>query len=336
MRTTRFCFVLLAAGVLAAACASEAASTPFDNGAGYGQVATNGPGLPGSTAAGHGTVAPGMTAAPGSQSGGARASGAGPAGTSGIAAPEDQIVKTGTIGIQVAAIDASIMQATDQIHALGGWLAGSDRTTSTAEDMASVTFRVPVNQFENALAAMRKLGSKVLSEHTESTPVGGQIVDLQARIANLRASEKAIQAIMDKSTTIGDVLSVQQRIADVQGQIEELSGQLAGLTDQSTYSTLTVEFVVPAVLPSYTPQPTDSPSPTPIPWSARDQADKAAGALGQVGEATTTALIWLVILIILLVVICVCVVGAVAIDVTQSWCSLFGWLFNMFSPGLCQ
>jgi TolA-binding protein len=107
---------------------------------------------------------------------------------------------------------------------------------------------------------MRKLGTKVLSEHSESTPVGGQIVDLQARIANLKASEKAIQAIMAKANTIGDVLTVQQRLAEVQGQIEQLSGQLQGLTDQAAYSTLTVILVVPVVA---TPSPSASPTPSP-------------------------------------------------------------------------
>ena len=233
-----------------------------------------------------------MAASPGS---------GGPVPTSGVAQPEDQIIKTGTITIQVADLDDSIAQATDQIHALGGWLAGSDRTVSTASDLASVTYRLPVNEFENALAVMRKLGTKVLSEHTDSTAVGGQIVDLQARIANLKASEKAIQAIMPKANTIGDVLTVQERLADVQGQIEELSGQLAGLSDQAAYSTLTVIFQVP-ILPTPSPSPSPTPSPeataTPIPWSAGDQAGQAAGALGEVGKGTATILIWLVILIL--------------------------------------
>jgi pSer/pThr/pTyr-binding forkhead associated (FHA) protein len=44
---------------------------------------------------------------------------------------------------------------------------------------------------------------------------------------------------------------------------------------------------------------------------------------------------WLIILIILLVLICICVFAAVAVDVTDSWCYLFGWLFNIFSPGIC-
>jgi hypothetical protein len=109
--------------------------------------------------------------------------------TSGVGAPEDRIVKTGSINIQVASIDESVAHATDQIHALDGWLAGSDRTTSTASGLASVTYRVPVARFEDALAAMRKLGTKVLGEHSDSASVGSQIVDLQARIDNLKASE---------------------------------------------------------------------------------------------------------------------------------------------------
>jgi hypothetical protein len=217
------------------------------------------------------------------------------------ASPESQIVKIGTISIQVVGLDDSITRATDQIHVLGGWMAGSDRTSTIAQETASVTYRVPAEKFEDALAVMRKLGVKILGEHTESTPVGGQIVDLQARIANLKASEKALQAIMDKATTIADILAVQQRLTDVQGQIEELSGQLAGLTDQATYSTLTVIFVVPIPAtpsPSLSPTPTPSPTATPAPWSAGAQAGQAAGALGEVGMASATVLIWLAILIV--------------------------------------
>jgi hypothetical protein len=299
MRARGLFFVVLVAGATVAACSSSA-STPghdYQNTAPSTAPAASdfyGGGAP------YAMPSAAATAGPADQSGASPAGGAA-APNSGVVQPEDQIIKTGSISIQVGDLDESIAQATDQIHALGGWLAGSDRTVTTASDLASVTYRLPVNEFENALAVMRKLGAKVLSEHTESTVVGGQIVDLQARIANLRASEKAIQAIMSKANTIGDVLTVQQRLADVQGQIEELSGQLAGLSDQAAYSTLTVIFQVP-IVPTPSPSPSPTPSPeataTPIPWSAGDQAGQAAGTLGEVGKGTATVLIWLVILIL--------------------------------------
>ena len=240
---------------------------------------------------------PGATPAKGA---GSTAGTAGP--TSAVGAPEDRIVKTGSVTIQVTSIDESVARATDQIHGLGGWLAGSDRKTTTASGLASVTYRVPVGRFEDALAIMRKLGSKVLGEHSDSASVGSQIVDLQARIDNLKASEKAIQAIMTKAITVADVLTVQQRLAEVQGQIEELTAQLQGLTDQSAYSTLTVIFEVPAVEPSPSPSPSASPSPEPsasdAPWSAGEQFNQAGAALGEVGKGIATVAIWCLVLIL--------------------------------------
>ena len=299
MRGKRFFVVAVVAAATVAACASSAATPGYDYG--YSQGAPTLAPAATQDFGGAPYAAPSAAATAASARQGGPSGGAAPVPSSAVVQAEDQIVKTGSITAQVANLDDSIARATDQIHALGGWLAGSDRTVTSAQDLASVTYRLPVNQFENALAIMRKIGSKVLSEHTESTAVGGQIVDLEARIANLRASEKAIQAIMVKANTIGDVLTVQERLAEVQGQIEELSGQLTGLTDQAAYSTLTVIFEVPIVAtPSPSPSPTPSPQPTatPIAWNAGDQAGQAAGALGEVGKSTATVMIWLGILIL--------------------------------------
>jgi hypothetical protein len=212
------------------------------------------------------------------------------------AVPEDRIIKTGSIHIEVGNIDDSVTKATDQIHALGGWMAGSDRTSASNGGLASVTYRVPVAQFEDAVGLMRKLGTKIVTEHSDSQSVGGQIVDLQARIDNLKATEKAVQAIMDKATTIQDTLTVQQRLSDIQGQIEELTAQVTGLSDKSAYSTLTVIFEVPA---SYaTPTPTAEPSSTIVAWSAGEQFNKAAAELAGVGQTGATAGIWALVLIL--------------------------------------
>jgi hypothetical protein len=311
MRAGKICFALLTAGLVVAACSSASARPSAYSYDGQ-DAATFAAAYPAATAAGLEGISAGEPAGPTSAPGETVPTAAAPVTSGNASSPESQIVKIGTISIQVASLDDSVASAADQVHVLGGWLAGSDRTSTMAEDTASVTYRIPADKFEDALAVMRKLGVKILGEHTESTPVGGQIVDLQARIANLRASEKALQAIMDKATTIADILAVQQRLTDVQGQIEELSGQLAGLTDQATYSTLTVIFVVPIPAtpsPSFSPTPSPSPTASPIAWSAGDQAGQAAGALGEVGKATATALIWIAILVVPIAVVGIVLLG---------------------------
>lgn len=44
---------------------------------------------------------------------------------------------------------------------------------------------------------------------------------------------------------------------------------------------------------------------------------------------------WLLILAVILMFSCVCVAFLIVVDLTYSWCWIFGWLFNLFSPGLC-
>jgi hypothetical protein len=254
---------------------------------------------------------------------------AGSSGTSGSstapgapAVNQDQIIKTGSITIEVANVDDAVALATDQMHVLGGWMANSNRTTDSGVGLASVTFRVPVARFEDAIGLMRKLGKKVISEKSDSQSVGGQIVDLQARIDNLKASEKAIQAIMDQAKTIPDVLEVQQRLSDVQGQIEEMTAQMTGLTDQSAYSTLTVIFEVPA---SASPSPTPEPSATPAPWSAGQQFNQAAAELGGVGQNVATGAIWTIVLILpvalglLLLILILILIGRVLEPFRHRW-----------------
>ncbi|HJX67343.1 MAG TPA: DUF4349 domain-containing protein [Candidatus Limnocylindrales bacterium] len=295
MRTKGFLAAALILVTLAAigCSSSSAAPTPPNPGFPIDGAQATPAGLPDNGFAGP-TAAPAASAVNGSDTTGGITL---QTGAPGAAAPEDRIIKTGSITIEVADIDVSVALATDQMHVLGGLMAGSDRTTSSGSgSLASVTYRVPVDRFEDAVSLMRKLGKKVIAEHSDSQSVGGQIVDLQARIDNLKASEKAVQAIMDKATTIADVLSVQQRLSDVQGQIEELTAQLAGLTDKSAYSTLTVIFEVPQ--PGVSPTPSPQPSATPGPWSAGEQFNQAAAELGGVGQNAATAAIWVVVLIL--------------------------------------
>ncbi len=240
---------------------------------------------------GGGSPAGAASAAPAAPQGG----GAGPAVTAGpannITKPEDAIIKTGSIRLQVTDLDAAIVATSDTMHSFGAYLSGSERSRGDGYSLGSVTYRVPAARFEDALAAVRKMGKKVVSEHTETTPVGGQIVDLQARIDNLKASEKAVQEIMAKATAINDVLAVESRLSDIQGQIEQLTAQLTSISDQATYSTLTIELEVP--------DPNATPTPSPAAgWSAGHELDQAVAMLTSLAQAAATVLIWIVVVVL--------------------------------------
>ena len=70
--------------------------------------------------------------------------------------------------------------------------------------------------------------------------VTAQYADLEAQIRTLRAARERFLEILSNARTIGDVLSVQQRVDDVTGKIDRLEGQRRVLAAQSDSGTLEV------------------------------------------------------------------------------------------------
>ena len=160
-------------------------------------------------------------------------------------APGEQgllVIKNGTMTLQVAGLDDAINKATQQITALGGYVSGSDRSGDDEFATASLTFRVPAARWNEALAGLRGMAIKVLAEQSTTEDVTTQVVDLGARIANLQATEHALQGIMDRAKEIKDVLAVQAELTTVRGEIEQMTAEKTHLEQQAAMSTLAVTF----------------------------------------------------------------------------------------------
>jgi hypothetical protein len=215
------------------------------------------------------------------------------------AAPEQQIVKTGSLDLQVDDVDAAMVKARTAIFGFGGQVSGSQQTSKGDQPVASVTYRIPASRWDDALDALRELAGKVLSAQTQAVEVTGQVLDLGARIDNLKVTEQALQAIMAKATKISDVLAVQEQLTNVQGQIEQLSTQRAHLEDQAAMGTLTVGFQTPLEVVAEAQRG----------WSLGEQVDAAVAQLVQVGQALATFGVWLGIVGLPLIVLGLCILG---------------------------
>jgi hypothetical protein len=200
--------------------------------------------------------------------------------------PNTYIVRTGSISIEVPKIDPALLQVRTAIAGLGGYVSDSDQSNDADRAMASVTYRIPVARWQDALDAITGIAAKVDSAKSNATEVTGQVLDLGARIDNLRTTELALQSIMAKAVKISDVLAVESQLSDVQGQIEQLSTQQAHLKDSASLATLTVLFALP---------PTPETIQTSRGWDPGAQLDQASSALLSIGQALASAGIWLVV-----------------------------------------
>jgi Domain of unknown function (DUF4349) len=201
-----------------------------------------------------------------------------------------KIVKTGDITIEVPNVAAALARVRTLALQLGGYVGGSQ--AGTLDQSATLTLRIPADKFDEAIARLHELDGTVLSEATREEDVTSALVDLDARLKNLQASETQYRLLLEKSVKIEDILAVQTRLDDVRGQIEQLQAQqkeLAGLADLST---LTVSLVPGAVQAA-----TDK-------WDPGKTVSNAFAALvdavqGLANGAIWFAIVWLPVLIVL-------------------------------------
>ncbi|MBV9291269.1 MAG: DUF4349 domain-containing protein [Frankiales bacterium] len=156
-----------------------------------------------------------------------------------------RVVKTGHVDLQVRKGAVSVLgQVTALADLEQGFVADSSSTEGGGVPSGRATLRIPVANFDDAVNRVRAIGhgpgAKILDLETSGQDVTSQYVDLQARIKALRATRSQFITLLSKARTIGQTLAVQQRITDVQTQLEQLQGQLKVLSSQTSYSTLTV------------------------------------------------------------------------------------------------
>jgi hypothetical protein len=198
-----------------------------------------------------------------------------------------KIAQTGSLDLQVpkGTLTSTITALTTLATRAQGFVANTQTRAHPGErgtsPQGSVTLEVPEASFGAVLHDAQVLG-KSLNLTTKATDVTGKYVDLQSRITSLQASRQQYLAILAKATSISDILAVQAQLDTLQSQIEQLQGQLAVLTNETTYSTLTVTVHEPP--PAHRPAPR-APSGIDRAWhdSVRGFFDGVDGVVGAAG-----------------------------------------------------
>lgn len=192
-----------------------------------------------------------------------------------------KIVKTGEIGIEVPNVAAAVARVRALALELGGYVGASE--SGTLGQSATLTLRIPADRFEDALTRLHALDGDVLNEATHEEDVTTAVVDLEARLKNLQASEVQYRALLAQAVKIEDILSVQTRLDDVRGQIEQLQAQDKELTGLADLATLTV-----TLMPGAVQQATGN-------WDPGKTVTDAYAALVGVGQSVANGSIWFAI-----------------------------------------
>jgi hypothetical protein len=139
-------------------------------------------------------------------------------------AKQHRLAKTARIDVLVASVETSLKRVRELTGDNGGELTSLDDASPRTEGAvhgAQLTVEIPAARLEATLDQFAALGT-VQNRAIDAEDVDTAIVDEEARLRNLRSEENDLRALMAKGGKVDDILSVQQNLSDVRGQIEEL------------------------------------------------------------------------------------------------------------------
>ncbi len=133
--------------------------------------------------------------------------------------------------------------------------------------------------------------------------VTGTYIDTQSQLKNLKAEQERLLTLVSHAAALSDILAIDQRLTDVEGQIEQIESQLNSLTSQTSFYTITINVQPPQ----------DALTPPPAAWSPAAIWQGAIGAAIVFGQGLTTIVIWLLVFSIYIIPV------AVVVWLVQRW-----------------
>ncbi|UPV74018.1 DUF4349 domain-containing protein [Halorussus limi] len=162
-----------------------------------------------------------------------------------VQAQNRALIRTGTVEVTVNDYDAARRNLSREVERLGGFVSDStqqvnkrgNRTWTTGE----LVLRVPKDNF-SALISRAKQTGQVREASTSTKDVTKKLVDLEARLQNLKAQRQKLRDLYAAANDTENVLEIQKRLSEVQSEIERLEARRKSLNRKVAYSTLTVRL----------------------------------------------------------------------------------------------
>ncbi len=148
------------------------------------------------------------------------------------------VVRNASLALRVESVEKAEKSVTEATLALGGYVESSQSTDlDTAKPIIVMALRVPVQTFDQAVAAYERLGIR-LSKSISSSDVSTQIVDMDARLQTMQAEEASLRRMLARSGSLGQTMEIQRKITEVRSTIESAAAQSKKLKQLSALSSI--------------------------------------------------------------------------------------------------
>ena len=161
-----------------------------------------------------------------------------------------KLIKTVNMSIETEEYDELINQITQKVSSLGGYIEYVSTDGNRNYRYGNIVARIPKENLESFEQLLE--GSSNITYRQESVQdVTLDYVDMESHKKMLIAEQDRLLTLMEQAETIEDIIAIENRLTDVQYQIESMESQLRTYDNQIDYSTVNLDI---REVVRYTPQ----------------------------------------------------------------------------------
>jgi uncharacterized protein DUF4349 len=200
--------------------------------------------------------------------------------------------------IKTLKVNMSVKDTRDAADEIQTWISKTDPRSfsvgvdyeQTGNNLYNITlsFSVEANLYPQIERYLRDYapqhGGQLLSLNETVQDVTNDYIDTQSRLTNLKGEQARLLDLLSHAQALGDIISIQDKLTDVEGQIEQIEAHLKALNNQVTFYTVTVTL-----------QPVDTAAPPSQSsgWTVGQVFHDAFAASLGFAQGLATFLIWL-------------------------------------------
>lgn len=155
---------------------------------------------------------------------------------------DKKIVKTATLQAEVKDFSLYSQGLVQRVKALGGYISQEQQNQTDYRIENTVTIKVPVSQFDQAVAALLKNVQKVDTRQISSEDVTSAYIDSKSRLEAKKEVRLRYLELLKSARNMKDIIEVQKEINYIQEEIEMVTGRINYLGHASAMSTIHLTY----------------------------------------------------------------------------------------------
>lgn len=163
----------------------------------------------------------------------------------------EKIIYSGYVNMETTYFDDAINALDRAVKEYGGFVQDSsvngwsrdngDGTFTIMDRSAHYVVRIPAAKFDAFMALTQGIGN-VTSSSRNAENVTSQYTDYEARLSSLYTQEERLLAMLEKTSDLDSLITLESRLSEVRYEIESIERNLRNLDQKLSFSTVTLDI----------------------------------------------------------------------------------------------